>query len=451
VLVAAAVLVVLIAIRAIVRGTDVRLALTAAAMAMGVMAGDVRPVVREILATLSNEKFVLPICTAMGFAWVLRHTECDRHLVAALTRPLHSVGLLLVPGVILIGFLVNMPVISQSATAVCIGAVVVPLMRLARFSAETIGATMLLGASIGGELLNPGAPELITVGTALHIPTTDVIPRLIPLLPIHLLVSLAIFWALTIRHERRLTPAQRAEVDAAAVASVAPESFRIHWLRAVVPIVPLVFLFVSSPPLSWVTIPQDVLVISKVEAGRIDPSYPPRLIGLAMLGGVVLATLANPRKTPGATKAFFDGAGYAFTNVISLIVTANCFGKAIEQIGLAREMESLILGFPGLMHPLSAVVPMGFAALSGSGMAATQSTYGFFVAPAAALSIDPVDMGAMISMTSAAGRTMSPFAAVTLMCAALTGANPFRLAGRVAVPLLASIAAMVAGRMLGLW
>ncbi|MFO0825685.1 MAG: hypothetical protein U0792_21620 [Gemmataceae bacterium] len=46
---------------------------------------------REFLATFSNEKFVVPICSAMGFAYVLRHTGCERHLVLLLVKPLRRV------------------------------------------------------------------------------------------------------------------------------------------------------------------------------------------------------------------------------------------------------------------------------------------------------------------------------------------------------------------------
>jgi len=46
---------------------------------------------------------------------------------------------------------------------------------------------------------------------------------------------------------------------------------------------------------------------------------------------------------------------------------------------------------------------------------------------------------------------MSPVAAVTLMCGTLTGTNPFTLAKRVAVPLLAGIAVVIALRMCGVF
>jgi DcuC family C4-dicarboxylate transporter len=77
-------------------------------------------------------------------------------------------------------------------------------------------------------------------------------------------------------------------------------------------------------------------------------------------------------------------------------------------------------------------------------MAATQSLFEFFVPPACSLHVDPVHVGAVVSVAAAAGRTMSPVAAVTLMCAALTGTTPFDLVRRSAIPLLAGMAAVVA-------
>jgi DcuC family C4-dicarboxylate transporter len=76
-------------------------------------------------------------------------------------------------------------------------------------------------------------------------------------------------------------------------------------------------------------------------------------------------------------------------------------------------------------------------------MASTQSLYGFFVDPARQLGIDPVLVGAVVSVGAAAGRTMSPVAAVTLMCATLTETDPLDLVRRVALPLLLGIAAVI--------
>jgi len=454
----------------VVKGWDVRLVLLGAALLIAAVAGNLPLVLREFLATFSNEKFVVPICSAMGFAFVLKHTGCDKHLVKMLMDPLRHFHVLLVPGVIASGFIVNIPLVSQTSTAVCLGAVVVPLMRAAGYSMATIGACLLLGASIGGELLNPGAPELLTVFKATGVPTTTMASEYIPrLLFTQLAIAACVFWALSFWWERSAKLA--ASIDsppnaagkgatgasvAAAVRATSPSSpfltdhddaanaqpDRINWLRAMIPFVPLVLLFASAPPFSVIDIP-DAWVIAPLPDGSRDPAYSSRLIGLAMLVGVLAAALVTPNKARDTVKEFFAGAGYGFANVVSLIVTANCFGKAIQAAGLASSLGNLIDRVPGLIKPLAAFVPLTFAAISGSGMASTQSLYGFFHHPAVALGLDPVAIGALVSLGSAAGRTMSPVAAVVLMCSALTGTNPFTLVRRVAIPLLTGVIVVV--------
>jgi DcuC family C4-dicarboxylate transporter len=436
----------------VVRGWDVRLVLLAAALATAAASDAVHGrlavlpgVVLNFLATFSNEKFVVPICSAMGFAYVLRHTGCERHLVLLLTAPLRRVRWLLVPGVVLVGFLVNIPVISQTSTAVCLGPVVVPLMRAAGYSFATIGACLLLGASVGGELLNPGAPELLTVQKVTHVTTQEQVARYLPgPVFVQLAVSLAVFWVLSGWWEK--TPERPGTAAPAPAPEPPPEA--VNLLKAVVPLVPLALLFLAGPPLHALDVPDAWLAPPK-DGGRDRDLYSTRLIGLAMLVGVLVAMAVTPGKARDGVKSFFDGAGYGFANIVSLIVTATCFGKAIEGAGLAALLGKLIAAAPGLLEPLAAVVPLAFAAVSGSGMASTQSLYGFFFQPAVDHGHDPTAVGALVGVGSAAGRTMSPVAAVTLMCATLTHTNPFVLARRVALPLLAGIAAVVALRMAG--
>lgn len=438
-------LIIAAAVYAVARGVDVRLALLVAAFALAGLKGDLAPIVVKFIATFSDEQYVVPICTAMGFAYVLRHTGCDQHLVRLLTRPLRSARIFLIPGVVLVGFLVNIPVISQTSTAVCIGAVVVPLMRAARLSSVTIGASILLGASIGGELLNPGAPELNTVAKRLSedeqrvVSPKEIVPAVVPLLFAHLAIALAIFWVLQLRSER----------TAAAVPKTSAEEMpelRVNILRAFVPLVPLALLFLAGPPLNAFRIPEQwVIPADGVAKGS---QYETRLIGLAMLVGVLAAIVANPWVVRGVPKAFFEGAGYAFAEVVSLIVIASCFAEGVKIVGVAKLIGDGIQHVPGMLIPIAGFVPLAFAALSGSGMASTQGLYGFFVDPARALGVDPKEIGAVVSLGAAAGRTMSPVAAVALMAAKLTGTNSFELARRVAPPLLLSMAIVIVLRLL---
>src|SRR5207302_4121636 len=127
------------------------------------LAGDFLRVFPLIAREMTNERSVVPICSAMGFAFVLKETGCDRHLVQLLLRPVRAVRWLLIPGGVAIGYLVNTTVVSQSSTAAAVGPVLVPLLLAAGTPPLIAGATLLLGASMGGELFNPGSVEIVTL------------------------------------------------------------------------------------------------------------------------------------------------------------------------------------------------------------------------------------------------------------------------------------------------
>ncbi|MGE3809709.1 MAG: C4-dicarboxylate transporter DcuC [Gemmataceae bacterium] len=443
-----AVMIVAAAVFAVFRRVDVRLALLLAALALGLLGGDPMAIVRTFLQTFSNERFVVPICSAMGFAHVLRHTGCDKHLVHLLVQPLRSVRFFLIPGAVLVGFFVNIPVISQTSTAVSIGAVLVPILAAAGFSPITIGAALLLGSSVGGELLNPGAPELQTVvnevtkATGKAVTVNDCIERILPLVLVQLTVATLLFWLISIRAERQHQHGSESEDEPADDAGMleAVDQFRVNYVKALVPLVPLVLLFLTGPPLNVIDVPMSWLVADPTTQ---KASFDTRLIGAAMLVGVIVASLTAPKTVGGIAHAFFEGAGYAFARIVSLIVTANCFGTGIKAVGFAAVIGRATTLFPALLLPTAGLLPYSFAWVSGSGMASTQSLYDLFVKPALALDVDPLQVGALVSIASAAGRTMSPVAAVVLMCASLTDTSPIDLMKRIAVPLLAGLVVVV--------
>jgi DcuC family C4-dicarboxylate transporter len=231
-------------------------------------------------------------------------------------------------------------------------------------------------------------------------------------------------------------------MNGAEVTAPEPAPFQISVLMALVPLVPLLVLFLTARPFEVFPVPHEMLLVNandKTELLRFDS----RLIGAAMLLGVAVATLVARRATPDVARAFFDGAGYAFTHIISLIVIASCLGEGVKLIGLADLIGRIIGEVPSLLIPFAGSLPMGFAWVCGSGMASTQSLFGFFASPALDLAIDPAHVGAVVSIAAAAGRTMSPVAAVTLMCAAMTQTNPIDLVKRVAIPLLAGVIVML--------
>jgi DcuC family C4-dicarboxylate transporter len=231
----------------------------------------------------------------------------------------------------------------------------------------------------------------------------------------------------------------------------ATPAFRVNLIKAAVPLLPLVLLFLTSKAFGVFSLPQEWLVSATEAAGLKGPEaqslFDTRLIGAAMLVGVVaaalttLTTAAGRSLTPGTAKAFFEGAGFAFAEIIAIIVAATCFAEGVKQVGVGALIGRLVGASPALLLPAAALLPMIFAVICGSGMAATQGMYGFFVEPALAHRLDPVLVGSVVSLATAAGRTMSPVAAVTLMSAKLTDTNPADLVRRVAIPLLAGLAA----------
>jgi DcuC family C4-dicarboxylate transporter len=440
--------VIALAVAAIARRVEVRLTLLLTALALGTLAGRPQVIVQTFLTDFTREQFLVPIGCSLGFVYVLRQTGCDRHLVQLLAAPLRRVRWLLVPGVVLVAAFVNVPVISQLSTAVLTGSVLVPLLQAARISATTTGAALLLGDSVGGELLNPGAPELRTIGDKTGAPTEECVAHVGPLLLVHLGVAVPLFWLLSARAEARRG---RDFAEDKEDGPPAPPEFRINPLKAAVPFVPLaLLLFTSLPWLRAFKVPDEWLVNTKnLTPEAIRSSYDSRLIGAAMLVGTAVAALTDLRQAGQTARVFFEGAGYALAHITSVIVAADCFGAGVKLIGLADALGEFLGAHPGLLRPAATAMPWAFALLCGSGMASTQSLYEFFVAPARAAGADPLQIGAMVSLAAAAGRTMSPVAAVVLGCAALTGANPLALVRRVALPLLAGIlAVLLAGMML---
>src|SRR5437899_2128771 len=154
----------------------------------------------------------------------------------------------------------------------------VRLVLAARISPLTTGAALLLGASLGGELINPGAPELQTVSNALSVSAGQCVSKLLPLLFIQLAVATIVFWLLSHRAEKKFVAES---VNQEQEKKEATPPFRVSWVKAAVPLVPLALLFVMSAPLYLVRVPLEWLLANY--GPEKSPLINGRLIGAAML------------------------------------------------------------------------------------------------------------------------------------------------------------------------
>ena len=109
----AAIVVTVAVVGFIIRGVDVRLVLALGAFPLFVIAGQVPRMILLIAKEMANPGTIVPIGAALGFAYVLRLTGCDEHLVQLLLRPLRHVRWLLIPGGIAAGYLVNTVIVAR--------------------------------------------------------------------------------------------------------------------------------------------------------------------------------------------------------------------------------------------------------------------------------------------------------------------------------------------------
>src|SRR5687767_5053093 len=98
-----------------VRRVDVRLVLLGAGLAMALLAG--KPLaIADTFTRAMVAPMVAPIRAAMGFAMLMTATGCDKHLVHLLLTPVRRTRFLVLPGGILIAYLVNMAIPSQTSS-----------------------------------------------------------------------------------------------------------------------------------------------------------------------------------------------------------------------------------------------------------------------------------------------------------------------------------------------
>jgi DcuC family C4-dicarboxylate transporter len=411
---------------------EVRLVLIAAAVPLFASTTGLRTMCGKLVTEMANAGTVVPICSALGFAYVLRITECDQHLVRSLLRPLNRLQMLLVPGGIAAGYVVNTTIVSQTGTAAVLGPILVPLLRAGGIAPATAGAILLLGSSMGGELFNPGAVEMRKLAelTALSGPT--VVSRSSSLNLLACGAALLSFWALS-----RFRPGDRDALDheAEKEAPGGSSDSRIVPVKAIVPLVPLILLFADS------------------SLGASSPlrslEGPPKILA-AMLIGIVLAGATSPRRAGQLATAFFEGAGYAYTHVISLIVAASTFAEGIRQSGMIEMLVKALVGWPTASLIVSTVAPWALAVISGTGIAPAVSVMEFFVPVASSMGLDPVRLGTVAALGSHFGRTMSPAAAVVAMSARLAYVPPSRLIREVTPPLILGGVVLLAAAILRL-
>jgi DcuC family C4-dicarboxylate transporter len=405
----------------LVREVDVRLVLFGAGLALTLLVGKPLVVFDVFLSEMGNGKTIGPICAAMGYAYVLRATGCDRAMVRLLLTPVKRVRWLLIPGGCAVGFITNIAITSQTAVAAAVGPILVPLMIAAGYTPVVAAATLLLGCSGGGSLYNPGDADLVAIHEASKAPMKLALDAMfLPLLS-GFVTAVGVFMAIENRRDRVEAAPAEAPVDEVAQ----------PWWKALLPPLPVVAIFLMMPGVFFPALP-----------APFEKGLP---VAHAMLGATIVVLLLCRGDVSQLAKKFCEGLGYAYAHIITLIVTASCFIAGLTEVGLTARFVSLVAGVSWTAKLAAGAITGFLAIVAGTGIGPSVA-FSKAVLPTLRDTnlAGALDLGALAAIAATFGRTMSPVSAVVIFCASFGNAKTIELIKHTAIPLLAGFAVMLA-------
>lgn len=411
------ILIILVSIYLLVKQYESRLVLLGAGVLMAVIAGDPLAAFDAFSKSMINGALIQAICSVMGFAFVMKVTECDKHLVNFVGNGLTKIQPILVPAAVMGTFAINVALPSAAGAAAAVGAIFIPMLISAGVHPATAGAAVLAGTF--GSMLNPGLSHNPFVAKLANVTPMDVIA-------VHAkadiiggiigAVSLAVI-AKVRKEDRRYGLLEDNEKLRGAAAP------KVNFLYAITPIIPVVLLMLGTtgyfPILKKVGVPH------------------------AMLIGAIIALAVTRKRPKDIIKAFFDGMGNAYANIMGIIVAAGVFVGGMTSIGLVKVFLGMLTNSSGVVKYAATFGPFLLAIIAGSGDAAAFAFNEAVTPHAQDFGLEIINMGSITALTGCFGRTMSPIAGAAIVCAAIAGVSPMELAKRNAPGMiLATIAAM---------
>ena len=357
-------------------------------------------------------------------------------LVALCTKPLSklSAPYVILGAVFLLGHFLGLVVTSAAGLGTLLAVSVFPLLLGVGVSA--VAASAAIASALVFSYAPSSAIAVLAAKTAGAEPMTYLmqyqipvaIPAVLTVLVLHILVQR--YLDKKDMAEGKIEAFDMAEIEAKKTASA-----DTPWFYALLPLVPLVLLFVFNK-MVYKTIVLDV--------------------GTAMFIGWVFAILVDLATRRDLAKVFadghamFKGMGSMLTNVVGLIFVAALFADGLKNTGLVALLiegaKSLGLGMSGTGLVVSAVIAL-VTLLTGSGVASFTGLVPIAPSVAAGLGGDPVDLAMMMQLASEMMRPVSPVAGIVIIMAGFAKTSPLAIVRRTWIPctggLIVSLAATI--------
>ena len=410
-------IVVLATIYLMVKQYENRLVLFCSGMLMALLAGDPMAGFKAFSHAMQENRLFESIISVMGFAMVMKLTECDKHLIQWLAKGLKRVGPLLIPCATLATFFINTSITSSAGCSAAVGTIIIPLLMAAGIHPAIAAASVYAGTY--GAMFNPGYAQIAIVSNVAKASPMEVVANhFVPLLLSGIIGAFSLLALAYIRKENKnCQPAADKIIDTTT-------DFKVDFLRAVVPIVPLVILLLGSM--------------------KIVPAFKSLGISHAMIIGVFCAfavTRVSPTKI---SKEFWHGVGDSFGHIFGIIICAMVFVGGLNAVGIIKALTQLMTDTPAIAKFSAAFGPFILAVLSGSGDAAAIAFNKAVTVEAAKFGLNGMDMASTAVIAGNLGRTMSPAAGACVICAGLAGASPVELAKRNALGMVLALLATLA-------
>jgi len=397
-------IIVFITIYLLVKQYETRMVLFCSGVAMALIAGEPMAPLKAFSHAMLESKLFESIISVMGFAMVMKLTECDRHLINLLIRPLKKAGSMLIPASTLVTFFINTSITSSAGCSAAVGSILIPLMMAAGIHPAIAAACIYAGTY--GAMFNPGYAQVaIVVDVAKSTPMAVVANHFTPLLASGVIGAFSLLVVAFIKKENKgyELPVNREVQDTIG-------DFKVSYLRAIVPLIPIILLVLGN---------MNVIPILKQLA-----------ISHAMIIGVFCAFFVTRVSPTKISKEFWHGVGDSFGHVFGIIICALVFVGGMNAIGLIKSLISLMISNPAIAKLSAAFGPFLLGVMSGSGDAAAVAFNKAVTPNAAQFGLLPMDMGSMAAIGAALGRTMSPVAGGLIICATIAGVSPMEVAKR---------------------
>ena len=366
----------------------------------------------ELLRALSRSQIASTgfiILVAGGFATYMDKIGATNKLVALCTKPLSklSAPYVILGAVFLLGHFLGLVVTSAAGLGTLLAVSVFPLLLGVGVSA--VAASAAIASALVFSYAPSSAIAVLAAKTAGAEPMTYLmqyqipvaIPAVLTVLVLHILVQR--YLDKKDMAEGKIEAFDMAEIEAKKTASA-----DTPWFYALLPLVPLVLLFVFNK-MVYKTIVLDV--------------------GTAMFIGWVFAILVDLATRRDLAKVFADG--LKNTGLVALLIEG---------------AKSLGLGMSGTGLVVSAVIAL-VTLLTGSGVASFTGLVPIAPSVAAGLGGDPVDLAMMMQLASEMMRPVSPVAGIVIIMAGFAKTSPLAIVRRTWIPctggLIVSLAATI--------